>query len=33
MSLLLITEELKNENVENVLNLFKKSPLNVKEGQ
>jgi len=32
MSLLLITEELTNENVENVLNLLKKSPLNVKEG-
>lgn len=32
MSLLLIIEELTNETVENVLNLLKNSPLNVKEG-
>lgn len=32
MSLLLIIEELTNETVENVLNLLKNNPLNVKEG-
>lgn len=32
MSLLLIIEELTNETVENVLNLLKNGPLNVKEG-